>query len=103
LETTKAAGSILRQRKLPVVGLRLLAVTFAVDLPSKKYLNLAAIKTMVAAAEADSARSFRACARFWIGSCSASEVPVCGGGLSWIGERTSASACPRRMTTVDHP
>lgn len=35
-----------------IVALSLLAVAFASDLPSKKYLNLAAIKTMVAAAEA---------------------------------------------------
>ena len=39
--------------KLPVVLLTLLAVTFASDLPTKKYLNLAAIKTMVAGAEAE--------------------------------------------------
>jgi len=39
--------------KLPVVVLSLLAVTFAVDLPNKKYLNVAAVKTMVAAAEAE--------------------------------------------------
>jgi glc operon protein GlcG len=35
-----------------VVVLSLMATTLAADLPSKKYLNLAAIKTMVAAAEA---------------------------------------------------
>jgi glc operon protein GlcG len=40
-------------RKLPVVLLTLVAMTFAVDLPSKKYLNVAAVKTMVAAAEAE--------------------------------------------------
>ena len=34
-----------------IVVLSLTAVTLAADLPSKKYLNLAAIKTMVAAAE----------------------------------------------------
>ena len=39
--------------KIPVVTLILLAVAFAADLPTKKYLNLAAIKTMVAAAEAE--------------------------------------------------
>jgi glc operon protein GlcG len=39
--------------KLPVVVLSLVALTFAADLPTKKYLNLAAVKTMVAAAEAE--------------------------------------------------
>lgn len=39
--------------KLLVVMLSLVAMTFAVDLPSKKYLNLAAVKTMVAGAEAE--------------------------------------------------
>ena len=34
-----------------IVVLSLTAVTLAADLPNKKYLNLAAIKTMVAAAE----------------------------------------------------
>ena len=34
-----------------IVLLTLTATTFAADLPSKKYLNLSAIKTMVAAAE----------------------------------------------------
>jgi glc operon protein GlcG len=40
------------------VTLLLLAatLTFAVELPSRKYLNLAAVKTMVAAAEAEAAR-----------------------------------------------
>jgi len=38
--------------KLPCVILCLLTLMSATDLPSKKYLNLAAIKTMVAAAEA---------------------------------------------------
>jgi glc operon protein GlcG len=39
--------------KLMIVVLSLVAVTLAVDLPSKKYLNVAAMKTMVAAAEAE--------------------------------------------------
>jgi glc operon protein GlcG len=56
LETAQALGSILRMRKLPIVVLTLLAVTFAADLPTKKYLNLAAIKTMVAGAEVEAKR-----------------------------------------------
>jgi glc operon protein GlcG len=39
--------------KLSVVMLTLAAVTFAAELPTKKYLNLAAVKTMVAGAEAE--------------------------------------------------
>ena len=39
--------------KLLFVFLALCAVVSSADLPSKKYLNLAAIKTMVAAAEAE--------------------------------------------------
>ena len=40
--------------KLLCVALTLLVATsFAADLPAKKYLNLAAIKTMVAGAEAE--------------------------------------------------
>ena len=42
--------------KLTVAILSLLLTTSAADLPSKKYLNLAAIKTMVAAAEAEAQR-----------------------------------------------
>jgi glc operon protein GlcG len=38
--------------KTIVVALTLLGITVAADLPSKKYLNLAAVKMMVAAAEA---------------------------------------------------
>lgn len=38
--------------KTMIIVLSLMATTLAADLPSKKYLNLAAIKTMVAAAEA---------------------------------------------------
>jgi glc operon protein GlcG len=40
-------------RKLLIVVLSLAAVTLAVDLPSKKTLNVAAMKTMVAGAEAE--------------------------------------------------
>ena len=39
--------------KLVVVMLSLLVATASAELPSKKYLNLAAIKTMIAAAEAE--------------------------------------------------
>ena len=52
-------GSILRMFKLLVVMLSLVATASSVaapssaDLPTRKYLNLAAIKTMVAAAEAE--------------------------------------------------
>jgi glc operon protein GlcG len=53
LETATALGSILRMRKLAIVMLSLVAVSWAVDLPSKKYLNVAAMKTMVAAAETE--------------------------------------------------
>src|SRR5258708_4219472 len=42
--------------KLTVAILSSLLTTSAADLPSKKYLNLAAIKTMVAAAEAEAQR-----------------------------------------------
>ena len=42
--------------KLTVVVLSLLVAASAVDLPSKKYLSLSAIKTMVAAAEAEAQR-----------------------------------------------
>ena len=42
--------------KLTVALLSLLVVAYAADLPSKKYLNLSAIKTMVAAAETEAQR-----------------------------------------------
>lgn len=45
-------GSILRMLKLLVLTLMLTVVASAMDLPSRKTLNLAAIKAMVAAAEA---------------------------------------------------
>ena len=40
-------------RLLPVILVTLMAMTSAAELPTKKYLNLAAIKTMVSAAEAE--------------------------------------------------
>ncbi len=42
--------------ELLIVLLSLVAVVHTVDLPSKKYLNLTAIKTMVAGAEAEAKR-----------------------------------------------
>jgi len=39
--------------KLGIALVGLLATAYSADLPSKKYINLAAIKTMVAAAEAE--------------------------------------------------
>jgi glc operon protein GlcG len=55
-KTEKATGSILRMFKhLLVIGL-LASTSVAADLPAKKYLNLAAIKIMVAGAEAEAAR-----------------------------------------------
>jgi len=42
--------------KLVALSLVFLTLTCAADLPSKKWLNLAAIKTMVAAAEAEAAK-----------------------------------------------
>jgi glc operon protein GlcG len=42
--------------RLGVVLLGLLMVASAADLPSKKYLNLSAVKTMVSAAEAEARR-----------------------------------------------
>jgi glc operon protein GlcG len=42
--------------KLLAVMLSVVAIASAANLPSKKYLNLAAIKTMVAAAEAEAAK-----------------------------------------------
>jgi glc operon protein GlcG len=53
-KTAEATGSILPMLKLLCVALTLLVTTsFAADLPAKKYLNLAAIKTMVAGAEVE--------------------------------------------------
>ena len=42
--------------KLAIALMSLLVVAYAAELPSKKYLNLAAVKTMVAAAEAEAQR-----------------------------------------------
>ena len=39
--------------KLAIAVISLVATVYSADLPSKKYINLAAIKTMVAAAEAE--------------------------------------------------
>jgi glc operon protein GlcG len=51
------SGSILAMLKAIVVMLSLLSTTsFGADLPAKKYLNLAAVKTMVAGAEAEAKR-----------------------------------------------
>src|ERR1041385_7439419 len=47
---------ISRMTKLVVLGLSVLMMAMAADLPSRKYLNLAAIKKMVAAAEAEAQR-----------------------------------------------
>src|SRR6478609_8248222 len=47
------ADIITRMVKLIVLGLSVLMMAMAADLPSKKWLNLAAIKTMVSAAEAE--------------------------------------------------
>src|SRR5260370_38432427 len=44
---------ITRMVKLIVLGLSLLLLATAAELPSKKFLNLAAIKTIAAAAEAE--------------------------------------------------
>ena len=52
-KTGESAGSIRRMFKLLVVMSFLAATVFAADLPTKKRLNLATIKTMVAAAEAE--------------------------------------------------
>ena len=47
---------LLRMSKLIVTLLSLLSVVIAADLPSRKYLNLAAIKTLAAAAESEAAK-----------------------------------------------
>lgn len=53
-KTAVTIDSILRMQKLVLVILSLsLATAFAAELPTKKYLDLNAIKTMVAAAEAE--------------------------------------------------
>jgi glc operon protein GlcG len=51
---TDVVGSILRMRKLLLVILSMLSgAALAADLPTKKYLDLNAVKTMVVAAEAE--------------------------------------------------
>src|ERR1043166_9805229 len=50
------ADMITRMIRLIVLGLSVLMVVAAADLPSRKWLNLAALKTMVAAAEAEAAK-----------------------------------------------
>ncbi len=45
-----------RMHKLPALLLALGIVAYGVELPTKKYLNLAAVKTMVKAAEDEAAR-----------------------------------------------
>ncbi len=55
-KTGKAAGSIRAMLKLVVMLSFLMATAVAADLPTRKHLNLATIKTMVAAAEAEAKR-----------------------------------------------
>ena len=50
------SGRSFRMLKLSVLILGLTVMTSTAELPSKKYLNLAAIKTMVAGAEAEAQR-----------------------------------------------
>jgi glc operon protein GlcG len=56
LENREAVDNIPRMFKVLLVSLCLMGTLMAQDLPSKKYLNLAAIKTMVAGAEAEAKR-----------------------------------------------
>ncbi len=56
LEIAPLVDTIRRMFKSLVVTLCLMGTLTAADLPSKKYLNLAAIKTMVAGAEAEAKR-----------------------------------------------
>jgi len=56
LENCEAIDNIPRMFKSLLVALCLLGTLLAADLPSKKYLDLAAIKTMVAGAEAEARR-----------------------------------------------
>jgi glc operon protein GlcG len=56
LEIHPAVDTIPRMFKSLIVMLCLMETLMAADLPSKKYLNLVAIKTMVAGAEAEAAR-----------------------------------------------
>jgi glc operon protein GlcG len=56
LENSQAIDTIPRMFKSLLLVLYLMGTLLASDLPSKKYLNLAAIKTMVAGAEAEAKR-----------------------------------------------
>lgn len=56
MENRRAVDNIPRMFKSLLVALCLMGTLMAADLPSKKYLNLAAIKTMVAGAEAEAKR-----------------------------------------------
>jgi glc operon protein GlcG len=56
LENSQAIDTIPRMFKSLLLLLYLMGTLLASDLPSKKYLNLAAIKTMVAGAEAEAKR-----------------------------------------------
>jgi len=55
LEIRRAVDTIPRMFKSLILALCLMETLMAADLPSKKYLNLAAVKTMVAGAEAEAA------------------------------------------------
>ena len=55
-KTSRVIGSILRMFKPLIVMFSISAMTFAADLPTRKQLNLATIKTMVAGAEAEAKR-----------------------------------------------
>lgn len=56
MENSEAIDNIPRMFKSLLFPLCLIGTLTAADLPSKKYLNLAAIKTMVTAAEAEAKR-----------------------------------------------
>lgn len=56
LENRHAVDTIPRMLKSFLIALCLLETLMAADLPSKKYLNLDAVKTMVAGAEAEAKR-----------------------------------------------
>ncbi len=56
MENVYPAGNIPRMLKSLLAALCLIGTLTAADLPSKKYLNLAAIKTMVSGAEAEAKR-----------------------------------------------
>ena len=56
MEIRIAIDTIPRMLKSLIIALCLMETLMAADLPSKKYLNLAAVKTMVAGAEAEAQR-----------------------------------------------